>query len=106
MDPKILIVDDLHPIFKEEAVRLGYQVDDHPDFSREQALAVIADYTGLVIRTKFQVDREIIDAATSLKFIARAGAGMDNVDEEYAASKGVSCINAPEGNRDAGRAGT
>ena len=101
MMPKILIVDDLHPVFKEEAARLGYQCDDHPDFSKAQTLAVIADYTGLVIRTKFQVDRDIIDAATGLKFIGRAGAGMDNVDEEYAASKGILCINAPEGNRDA-----
>lgn len=101
MPAKILIVDDVHPVFKEEAVRLGYHCDDFPEFSREQALAVIAGYQGLVIRTKFQVDAEIIDAASELKFIARAGAGMDNVDEKYAASKGILCINAPEGNRDA-----
>jgi D-3-phosphoglycerate dehydrogenase len=101
MQPKILIVDDLHPVFKEEAARLGYQCDDHPEFSREQTLAIIAGYQGLVIRTKFQVDAEIMDAARDLKFIARAGAGMDNVDEKYAASKGILCINAPEGNRDA-----
>ena len=101
MQPKILIVDDLHPIFKEEAERLGYQCDDYPKFTREQTLETIAGYQGLVIRTKFQVDAEIIDAASELKFIARAGAGMDNVDENYAASKGILCVNAPEGNRDA-----
>ena len=101
MDLKILIVDDLHPIFKEEAAKLGYYCDDRPDISREQTLAIIAEYHGLAIRTKFHVDREIIDAAPQLKFIARAGAGMDNVDEEYAAYKGIACINAPEGNRDA-----
>jgi D-3-phosphoglycerate dehydrogenase / 2-oxoglutarate reductase len=98
---KILIVDDLHPVFKEEAIKLGYHCDDHPEFSREQTLATISDYEGLVIRTKFQVDREIIDAAKCLRFIARAGAGMDNVDEEYALTKGIVSINAPEGNRDA-----
>lgn len=101
MQPKILIVDDLHPIFKEEATRLGFQCDDYPEFSREETLAVIGDYQGLVIRTKFKVDADIIDAGGELKFIARAGAGMDNVDEVYAGSKGILCINAPEGNRDA-----
>ena len=101
MYSKILIVDDLHPMFKEQAADMGYHCDDRPDISREQALTVIAEYEGLAIRTKFLVDRELIDAATKLKFIARAGAGMDNVDEEYARSKGIACINAPEGNRDA-----
>jgi D-3-phosphoglycerate dehydrogenase len=97
----ILIVDDLHPAFKQEAEALGYVVRDEPLFTREQTLAVIKDYEGLAVRTKFQVDRELIDAAPKLKFIARAGAGMDNVDETYAQSKGIACINAPEGNADA-----
>ena len=101
MQLKILIVDDLHPIFKDAAVQMGYQCDDQPTISRAEALEVIADYHGLVIRTKFQVDKEVIDAAPNLKFIARAGAGMDNVDEAYASTKGITCINAPEGNRDA-----
>lgn len=97
----ILIVDDLHPAFKQEAEALGYVVSDEPLFTREQTLAVIKDYEGLAVRTKFQVDRELIDASPKLKFIARAGAGMDNVDEAYAQSKGIACINAPEGNADA-----
>jgi D-3-phosphoglycerate dehydrogenase len=101
MQAKILIVDDLHPIFKEEASSLGYHCDDFPKFSKAQTLAVIGGYQGLVVRTKFNVDAELIDAGSELKFIARAGAGMDNVDEAYAASKGIICINAPEGNRDA-----
>ncbi len=97
----ILIVDDLHPAFKQEVEALGFVVSDEPLFTREQTLAVIKDYEGLAVRTKFQVDRELIDAAPKLKFIARAGAGMDNVDEAYAQSKGIACINAPEGNADA-----
>jgi D-3-phosphoglycerate dehydrogenase len=101
MSLKILIVDDLHPTFKLAATNLGYHCDDKPQLTREESIAILGDYEGLVIRTKFQVDREIIDAAPKLKFIARAGAGMDNVDEEYARSKGIACINAPEGNRDA-----
>ena len=101
MDKKILIADDLHPVFKEEAEKLGYQCDDRPLISRQQALEILPDYSGLAIRTKFNVDSEVIDAAVNLKFVARAGAGMDNIDEEYARLKGIKCINAPEGNRDA-----
>ena len=98
---RILIADDLHPYFKEEAVKLGYEVNEQPALTREEALAIIHEYDGLAIRTKFQVSKEFIDRATNLKFIARAGAGMDNIDEEYARSKGIFCLNAPEGNRDA-----
>ena len=98
---RLLIVDDLHPLFKQEAEALGYVVSDEPLFTREQTLASIKEYDGLAIRTKFQVDREILDAAPNLKWIARAGAGMDNIDEAYAKAKGIQCINAPEGNADA-----
>ena len=98
---RVLIVDDLHPYFKEEARKLGYEVDDQPELTREQTLKIIGDYDGLAIRTKFLVDKEMIDHASKLKFIARAGAGMDNIDEEYTLAKGILCINAPEGNRDA-----
>ncbi len=98
---KILIVDDVHPIFKIGAEKLGFSCDDQPDISKEKTLEILNEYCGLVIRTKFQVDKEVIDAGSKLKFIARAGAGMDNVDEKYAEAKGISCINAPEGNRDA-----
>lgn len=98
---KILIADDLHPAFKAEAEKLGFQCDDRPLISREETLSILKDYIGLAIRTKFLVDKELLQAGTKLKFIARAGAGMDNVDEEYARLKGIICINAPEGNRDA-----
>lgn len=101
MNKKILIADQLHPAFKEEAEKLGYECDDMPLISKDQTLRILKDYAGIVIRTKFLIDKEIIDAGTSLNFIARAGAGMDNVDKEYAISKGITCINAPEGNRDA-----
>lgn len=101
MTKKILIADHLHPAFKEEAEKQGYECHDMPLISREETLKIIRDYTGIAIRTKFLIDREVIDAGNNLKFIARAGAGMDNIDEEYAVSKGIHCINAPEGNRDA-----
>jgi D-3-phosphoglycerate dehydrogenase len=97
----ILIVDDLHPIFIEQTEALGYICDYRPLIKLDEALAIIANYSGLVVRSKFQVDRALLDAATNIKFIARAGAGIDNIDEAYAQEKGVILINAPEGNSDA-----
>lgn len=98
---KILIVDELHPVFKERAIALGYEVDDEPLFTRAQTLAAISSYQGIAVRTKFRIDQELMAAAPSLKFIARAGAGLDNIDEAYATSRNITLLNAPEGNMDA-----
>lgn len=98
---KILIVDELHPAFKEGAIALGYEVDDEPLFTRAQTLAAIGNYIGIAVRTKFRIDKELMDAAPGLKFIARAGAGLDNIDEAIALERNITLINAPEGNMDA-----
>jgi D-3-phosphoglycerate dehydrogenase len=97
----ILIVDDIHPIFIEQAEALGYHCDYQPTIKPEQAYEIIGDYEGLVIRSKFLVDRKVLDISKTLRFICRAGAGMDNIDEDYASEKGIILINAPEGNMDA-----
>jgi D-3-phosphoglycerate dehydrogenase len=97
----ILIVDDVHPIFMVQAEARGYQCDYRPTIKAEEALQIIGDYAGLVIRSKFLVTKQVFDIATSLRFVCRAGAGMDNIDEAYAIQKGVTLINAPEGNSDA-----
>lgn len=97
----ILIVDDIHPIFMEQVEVMGYYCDYLPTIKPEQAFEIINKYEGLVIRSKFLVDRKVIDLAKNLKFICRAGAGMDNIDEAYADEKGIKLINAPEGNMDA-----
>ncbi|MHA4894286.1 2-hydroxyacid dehydrogenase [Pedobacter sp. PWIIR3] len=98
---KILIVDDLHPVFKERAEALGFEVHDQPLITRNQTLMIIKDYIGLAVRTKFLIDRELMEVAENLKFVARAGAGLDNIDEAFAKQKGITLINAPEGNMDA-----
>ncbi|WP_316798910.1 NAD(P)-dependent oxidoreductase [Pedobacter frigidisoli] len=98
---KILIVDDLHPYFKEQAIAMGYHVDDEPQITRQQTLAKIKDYTGIAVRTKFRIDAEVFAAATQLKFVARAGAGLDNIDDQIAFERNIELINAPEGNCDA-----
>ncbi|OKS88682.1 hypothetical protein RG47T_4160 [Mucilaginibacter polytrichastri] len=85
----------------EGAQALGFSCNYQPHITVPEALAVLPEYEGLAIRSKFQVSKEIIDSAPNLKFIARAGAGMDNIDEPYAREKGITLLNAPEGNRDA-----
>ncbi|RYE17021.1 MAG: phosphoglycerate dehydrogenase, partial [Sphingobacteriales bacterium] len=97
----ILIVDDLHPAFMQQAEAKGYICDYHPDFTLADTLPIIANYTGLALRSKFEVDKTVMDAATNLKFIARAGAGIDNIDGDYAKQKGIQVISASEGNADA-----
>jgi len=101
MKGKILIVDDLHPVFKERAIAQGFEVDDFPTITRQETLDSIANYTGIAVRTKFRIDEELFKAAPNLKFVARAGAGLDNIDEAYAAAHNIHLMNAPEGNCDA-----
>ncbi|ASU32671.1 NAD(P)-dependent oxidoreductase [Mucilaginibacter xinganensis] len=101
MKNNILIVDDIHPIFIGMAAAKGYQCDYRPDIRPDEALHLLGEYAGLVIRSKFLLNRQYLDAGKNLRFICRAGAGMDNIDEAYAAEKGITLINAPEGNMDA-----
>jgi D-3-phosphoglycerate dehydrogenase len=101
MSKKILIVDDLHPVFKERATALGYIVDDRPFITREETLAAVADYEGIAVRTKFRIDQEIFDAAPKLEFVARAGAGLDNIDVDIAKQRNIALLAANEGNMDA-----
>ncbi|MDB5133349.1 MAG: phosphoglycerate dehydrogenase [Mucilaginibacter sp.] len=101
MKNNILIVDDIHPVFIERAKAMGYQCDYRPAIKPGGALEILGDYAGLVMRSKFKLDRQYIDAGKNLRFVCRAGAGMDNIDESYAAGKGIELINAPEGNADA-----
>jgi len=98
---KLLIVDDIHPIFVEKLQANDIAFDYRPTIEKDEALRLIPQYTGLVIRSKFKVDAAFIDAAPHLNVIARGGAGMDNIDEAYAQQKGITLLNAPEGNRDA-----
>lgn len=101
MKNNILIVDDIHPVFIEMAEAKGYTCDYQPTIKTDEALNILSDYAGLVIRSKFNVTKQILDNAANLRFICRAGAGMDNIDEAYAKQKGITLINAPEGNMDA-----
>jgi len=98
---KILIVDDIHPVFMERAQTLGYSCDYRPTIKPDEALQILGDYAGLVVRSKLNMNKQFLDAGKCLRFICRAGAGIDHIDEAYAAEKGITLINAPEGNMDA-----
>ena len=101
MKNNILIVDDIHPVFIERAEAMGYHCDYQPVIKPDEALQIIGEYAGLVMRSKFKLNKQYLDAGKNLRFVCRAGAGMDNIDETYAAEKGITLINAPEGNMDA-----
>lgn len=98
---KILFLDSNHPLLHETLQKAGHTCDLNYQWTEEEIINSIHLYEGIVIRSKIKITKEIIDKALKLKFIARAGAGMENIDVEYAESKGIKCLHAPEGNRDA-----
>jgi len=98
---RILIVDEVHSIFHQLMKANGHEVFEAFDITKDELISNLKNYDVLLVRSKFFIDKEIIDAMKVKFIIARAGAGMDNIDEEYAVQKGIILLNAPEGNRDA-----
>jgi D-3-phosphoglycerate dehydrogenase len=98
---KILFIDSTHPLISRELTAMGFQCDYFPGYGRQQFLSVADQYTGIIIRSKIRLDKEFLDKAVKLKFVGRVGAGMESIDSVYAESKGIRCLNSPEGNRDA-----
>ncbi len=98
---KILHIDTNHPLLIEQLSALGFE--NHEDYtaSKQEIEAKISEYDGLVIRSRFAIDQHFLDKASNLKFIGRVGAGLENIDTEYAKTKGIALFNAPEGNRNA-----
>jgi D-3-phosphoglycerate dehydrogenase / 2-oxoglutarate reductase len=98
---KILHIDSNHPLLLEQLQQAGFT--NHEDYksTKEEIEAKIQDYTGIVIRSRFKIDKTFIDKATNLKFIARVGAGLESIDCDYATTKNIHLIAAPEGNRNA-----
>lgn len=98
---KILFIDTAHIHFWESMISDGHECIDGTTFSRGEILKILSLVNGVVIRSRILVDKEFIDNAPNLKFIARCGAGMESIDLEYAQQKGITCLNSPEGNRNA-----
>ena len=97
---KILQLDKNHPLITEQLSAKGFEVDDDFSSSYDDVLKKIDAYDGIIIRSRIPIDRNFIEHGKNLKFIARVGAGMENIDGEFATKSGISLISSPEGNRD------
>lgn len=97
----ILHVDTNHPLLIEQLEALGHHNVVDISSSKTEIAAVISEYDGLVIRSRFSIDKIFLDQAKNLKFIARVGSGLENIDVAYAHQKDIHLIAAPEGNSNA-----
>jgi D-3-phosphoglycerate dehydrogenase / 2-oxoglutarate reductase len=97
----VLIVDEMHPSIIPLLENEGYRVDYEPHVTADEVREKVGQYTGLVVRSKLVINKDFLDRCVRLEFIARAGAGMDQIDVKTAESKGIHLLNAPEGNQDA-----
>ena len=98
---KILHVDKNHSLLLNQLNDLGFINDEDYTSSKKEIEAKIHLYEGLIIRSRFSIDKAFLDKATNLKFIGRVGAGLENIQCNYAATKNIQLIAAPEGNRNA-----
>jgi len=98
---KILHLDTNHPLLINQLQAFGFENDEDYTSSKSAIEEKIHNYDGVIIRSRFRIDKTFLDAATNLKFIGRVGAGLENIDGDYAQKKGVHLIAAPEGNRNA-----
>ena len=97
---KILQLDKNHPLISEQLTAKGFLVEEDHSSTYDEVLEKIIDYQGIIIRSRIPLDKNFLTKASHLKFIARVGAGMENIDIETAEKFGIKLINSPEGNRD------
>lgn len=98
---QVLFLDTVHPVLWERLEAAGFTCIDATMLDRESCKHSFPDAHGLVIRSRFRMDEDFLQHLPALKFIARSGAGMENIDEAYCAHRGITLFNAPEGNRNA-----
>ena len=100
MPYKILAIDSNHECLNTGLRDAGFIVDEDYTSSKEIIEQKIADYDGMIVRSRFPIDKDFLAKATNLKFIGRVGAGLENIDEDFATNRGIILFNSPEGNRD------
>ncbi|WP_024769896.1 2-hydroxyacid dehydrogenase [Aquimarina macrocephali] len=98
---KILHLDTNHPLLLSQLKQVSFQNDEDCTSTKEEIESKIHNYNGIIIRSRFAIDKTFLDKAKNLKFIGRVGAGLENIDIEYAEKLGIKLFNAPEGNRNA-----
>ncbi len=98
---KVLHLDTNHPLLLEQLAALGCENTEDYKATKSEVEKIIHQYEGVIIRSRFKIDREFLDKASKLKFIGRVGAGLENIDVACAREKGIFLAAAPEGNRNA-----
>jgi D-3-phosphoglycerate dehydrogenase / 2-oxoglutarate reductase len=101
VSPKCLIIDSMHESLFPMLEEIGWDADYRPDIKRQEIKALLEGYDGLIVRSKTIIDADLLGDYPTLKFVGRAGAGLDNLDLDYLAGKGIQVLHASEGNRDA-----
>ena len=96
---KILHLDSTHPFLGKELEKIGFT--NYYDFKTIKSDLKISDFFGIIIRSRISIDKDFIDKCKNLKFIARIGSGIENIDVDYAKQKGIQIISTPEGNSNA-----
>jgi D-3-phosphoglycerate dehydrogenase len=97
----VLFIDTVHPILEEKLTQSGYLCVDGTHWNHAQIMERISEFHGIVIRSKFTIDRAFLNNAIQLKFIARSGSGLENIDMDSVEDLGIRVFNSPEGNRNA-----
>jgi D-3-phosphoglycerate dehydrogenase len=98
---KVVFLDEVHEILAKRLKVNGYEIIDATEKTKDECIACVQDAFGIVIRSRFPMNAAFLQDAKELRFIARSGAGMENIDLDYTERKGIVCFNAPEGNRNA-----
>lgn len=99
--PICLVIDPMHESLFSMLEEIGWRVDYRPAITREEIKSLRDEYTGLIVRGKTFMDEDLLGTLTGIRFVARAGAGLDNLDLAYMTKKNIHVLHASEGNRDA-----
>ncbi|MGV4415136.1 NAD(P)-dependent oxidoreductase [Chryseobacterium sp. T1] len=100
MRGRVLLLDKNHPLIEEQLLAHQFVLEEDYTSSYDEVLAKIQDYDGIIIRSRIPIDAQFLTTAKNLKFVARVGAGMENIDVEKAQELNITLISSPEGNRD------
>lgn len=98
---KIAFIDAVHDSIKTSFIKLGWEVLEWFDLSRDELKENLLEIDGIILRSRIKMDADLLQYAKKLRFIGRPGAGLENIDCAYCQEKGIKVFRSPEGNRDA-----